>query len=271
MAKEPTRVIVAGATGWAGSALARGIARSDDLRLVAAVGRTDAGKRLGDVLRDGAARLDAPVHASAAAALASPCDVFVDYTHAASAKAHVLAALAAGAHVVVGTSGLTGPDYDEIDALARSRNRGVLACGNFALTVVLLHRFAEMAAKYVPDVEILDYASAGKPDAPSGTARELAHRVGRVRRPATTKPVAEIQGAREARGTNLDGVQVLSLRSPGFVLGVEAIFGLPGQRLHLKHEAGDSAEPYVDGALLAIRRVHTLVGVHRGLDRVMDL
>jgi 4-hydroxy-tetrahydrodipicolinate reductase len=270
MTKEALRVVVAGATGWAGSALARGIARSDDLRVVAAIGRKDAGKRLGDVLGD--ERLDATIHPTAGGALAAaPCDVFVEYTKAGSAKQHVLAALAAGAHVVVGTSGLTGADYDEIDAVARTRGRGVLACGNFALTVVLLHRFAEMAAKYVPDVEILDYASAGKPDAPSGTARELALRVGRVRRPATTRPIDEIQGPREARGTNLDGVQVLSLRSPGYVLGVEAVFGLPGQRLHLRHEAGESAEPYVEGALLAIRRVHTLVGVHRGLDSVMDL
>lgn len=267
--RGPLRVIVAGATGWAGSALARGIAETDDLRLVACVARAHAGKRLGDVLED--ERLDAIVYPTAAQALAVPCDVFVEYTKAGSAKGHILAALAAGAHVVVGTSGLTGADYDEIDAVARSRQRGVLACGNFALTVVLLHRFAELAAKYIPDVEILDYASAGKPDAPSGTARELAHRLGQVRRPATTKPIDEIQGAREARGANLDGVQVLSLRSPGFVLGVEAIFGLPGQRLHLRHEAGASAEPYVDGALLAVRRVHTLVGVHRGLDRVMDL
>jgi 4-hydroxy-tetrahydrodipicolinate reductase len=66
-------------------------------------------------------------------------------------------------------------------------------------------------------------------------------------------------------------VQVHAVRLPGFVLGIEVVFGMRDQRLHIRHEAGGSAEPYVDGALLAIRRVHTLVGVVRGLDRVMNL
>ena len=263
------RVCLAGATGWAGSELSRGILRTPDVSLVAAVSRRHAGKAVGDVL--GEPRLTAPIFASAAEALTNGCDVFVEYTKPDTAKANILAALDRGAHVVVGTSGLTEADFAEIDIAARLQSRGVLACGNFALTVVLLQRFAEMAARLIPQWEILDYAHDDKRDAPSGTARELAARLSRVRPPVTTVPVDETVGPREARGATLAGSQIHSIRLPGFVISAEVIFGMPDQKLTIRHDSGSSAVPYVDGALLAIRRVATLVGVHRGLDTVLDL
>jgi 4-hydroxy-tetrahydrodipicolinate reductase len=262
-------VCVAGATGWAGSELARAIAKTEDLALVAAVSRSHAGKLLGDVLGD--ARITARVYASAAEALGAGCDVFVEYTRPDAAKANILAALAHGAHVVVGTSGLTDADYAEIDAIARSRGRAVLACGNFALTVVLLQKFAEAAARIIPQWEIIDYSHDDKPDAPSGTARELAHRLSKVRAPSPTIPVASTVGPRETRGATVAGSQVHSIRLPGYVISAEIVFGMPDQRLSIRHDSGTTARPYVDGALLAIRKVGTLTGLHRGLDAVLDL
>lgn len=263
------KVCLAGATGWAGSALARGIAGASDLELVAAVSRNNAGHDLGKVL--GEPGLSCPIFASASEALAQHCDVFVDYTKPDVAKANILTALARDAHVVVGTSGLTDADFAEIDRVARERQRGVLACGNFALTVVLLQKFAEIAARYIPQWEILDYAHDDKPDAPSGTARELATRLAQVRVPEPTIPVATTTGLRDARGATLAGTQVHSIRLPGYVISAEVIFGMPDQRLSIRHDSGGSARPYVDGALLAIRKVSTLLGVHRGLDTVLDL
>lgn len=193
-----TTICLAGATGWAGSELARGLAGTDDLSLVAAVSRTHAGRDLGEVL--GEPNLACPVYASAEEALAHSCDVFVEYTKPDVAKANTLAALEHGAHVVVGTSGLSDEDYAEIDAVARRQGRGVLACGNFALTVVLLQKFAEAAARLIPQWEIFDYAHDNKIDAPSGTVRELAARLARVRAPEPTVPVDRTVGEREARG-----------------------------------------------------------------------
>lgn len=264
-----TRLCLAGATGWAGSELARAIARLDDLAIVSAVSRTHAGRVLGDVLATPA--LTAPVHASAAAALATPCDVFVEYTKPDTARGNILLALEHGAHVVVGTSGLTADDFAEIDAVARARQRGVLACGNFALTAVLLQRFAETAAKLIPQWEIVDYASDAKVDAPSGTARELASRLAAIRQPELTVPLDDTVGPREARGATVSGSQIHSVRLPGYVISAEVIFGMPDQRLSIRHDSGSGARPYVDGALIAIRKVSTLVGVHRGLDSVLDL
>jgi 4-hydroxy-tetrahydrodipicolinate reductase len=263
------RVCLAGATGWAGSELARSIARTPDLTLVAAVSRTHAGRGLGGVL--GEPRLNCSVYASAMEGLANPCDVFVEYTKPDSAKTNILTALERGAHVVVGTSGLTDGDFADIDVVARKQHRGVLACGNFALTAVLLQRFAEVAAKFIPQWEIIDYAHDDKVDAPSGTTRELAARLLKVREPEPTVPVDRSVGPREARGATVSASQIHSVRLPGYVISAEVIFGMPDQRLTIRHDSGSSARPYVDGALLAIRKVSTLVGLHRGLDSVMDL
>lgn len=263
------KLCLAGATGWAGSDLARSIASTNDISLVSAISRTHSGKILGDVLTE--PRLTCGIYASVEEALTNPCDVLVDYTKPGIARHNILAGLDRGAHVVVGTSGLTEEDFAEIDGVARRQNRGVLACGNFALTVVLMQRFAEIAAKYIPHREIIDYAHDTKVDAPSGTARELAFRLSRIGDAAVTVPLDDMVGPKDARGATVSGTQVHAIRLPGYVLSTEVIFGMPDQKLIIRHESGSSARPYVDGALLAIRNVSNLVGLHRGLDTVMGL
>jgi 4-hydroxy-tetrahydrodipicolinate reductase len=262
------KVCLAGATGWAGSSLAAGVYNADDMKLVGAVSRTYAGRSLGDALDIPA--LSLPVSSSAKEALKTPCDVFVDYTKPDVAKKNILHALEAGAHVVVGTSGLADEDYVEIEEVAQSSGCGVLAVGNFALTVVLLQKFAEIAAAHIPHWEIIDYANSGKIDAPSGTVRELSHRLGQIRESVLDVPIEETQGVQETRGARLNGSQVHAIRLPGHVIGAEVIFGMPDQKLILRHEAGASSQPYVDGALLAIRKVGTFTGLKRGLDSVME-
>ncbi len=264
-----TRICLAGATGWAGSALARAIARTSDLAVVAAVSRTHAGRVLGDIL--GEPRLRCGIYANASEALAIPCDVFFEFTKPDVAKSNVLAALQHGVHAVVGTSGLSDADYAEIAALAEERKRGVLAVGNFALTVVLLQKFAEIAARYIPQWEIIDYASDAKVDAPSGTVLELAHRLSAVRPSELTVPLEQTQGIAASRGARLNDSQVHALRLPSYTISAEIIFAMPDQRLSLRHDSGTGAQPYVDGSLLAIRKVSALTGLHRGLDSVLDM
>jgi 4-hydroxy-tetrahydrodipicolinate reductase len=261
------KICVAGATGWAGSELSRGIFDAVDMELVAAISRSNAGKTLDEAI--GIEGFTTPIFGTVGDALKTSPDVFVEYTKPDIAKFHISSALKSGAHVVVGTSGLSSEDYDEINKVAKEVNRGVLAVGNFALTVVLLQKFAEMAAKYIPHWEIIDYAHSDKKDAPSGTARELANRLSNIQEARIEVPLDKIDGLKESRGARLQGTQVHSVRLPGYVISIDAIFGMPGQKLILRHESGSSAEPYVKGALLAIREVGKLVGVHRGLDSVM--
>ena len=267
-----TRIVLAGATGWVGRALVPAIAQAGDLSLVGAVARKAAGSDAGEAV--GTGRVGVIVNATLGEALATPCDVVIDYTKPDVVKHHVMQALAHGCHVVIGTSGLSADDYARIDTAARTQNRGVLAAGNFSITATLLKLFALEAARHVPDVEIVDYAAPGKPDTPSGTARELAELLGQSRRPATSKPVAELSGVRETRGGPIGSptpVQVHSLRLPSFVLSCEAVFGADNERLVIRHDAGASPMPYVAGTLLAARAVGSFVGLRRGLEAVMGL
>jgi len=260
-------VCLAGATGWAGSELARGISNTQDLNLIAGISRSHAGEALEDVIQ--VQDLTTPIFGNVEDALETNPDIFVEFTKPDVAKHHILSALKNGAHVVVGTSGLNNDDYKEIDAAALSADRGVLAVGNFALTVVLLQKFAEIAARYIPNWEIIDYAHAGKVDVPSGTVRELANRLSSVGESQLDIPLESVNGPVETRGARMQGTQVHAIRLPGYVISLDAIFGMPDQKLILRHESGSSAVPYVDGALLAIRKVSGLVGLHRGLDSVM--
>jgi len=265
------RIILAGATGRIGKPLSAAIAAAPDLELVAGVSRTAAGRDLGEAL--GGAPSGVPVFASVAEAVAVPADVVIDYTAHDVVKAATLAAVAAGLHVVVGTAGLTAKDYDEIDAVARAKSVGVLAAGNFAITAILLKRFTLEAAKYIADVELIEYCPADRRDAPSGTARELAEELAQVRQPATSWPVAEMVGATATRGGGFgEGrteVRLHALRLPSFLLAVESVFGAADERLTIRHDAGESATPYIAGTLLAARKVPGWVGVQRGLEAVM--
>jgi 4-hydroxy-tetrahydrodipicolinate reductase len=247
------RVCVAGVTGWTGRPVAGAIEAADDLELVAGVARSD------------------PEHFStvAEALEALPADVLVDYTHAESVGPNVRVALERGVGVVVGSSGLTAEDYAAIDTLARERGVGVIAAGNFSLSAALVLRFALEAAEHFDFWEVIDYASAGKEDAPSGTARELAERLAAVHRPALGVSLADVLGAPNARGATVAGTQVHSLRLPGFVVSTQVVFASGGERLTLRHDAGPTPEPYVAGTLLAIRSVPGRVGLTRGLDRLL--
>ena len=260
------RVCVAGATGWTGRAVARGVLEAPDLALGSAVGRSAAGRDLGAALGD--EPLGVPVHASVGEAL-DGIDVLVDYTSATAVKANVLAAIRAGVAVVIGSSGLTAEDFAEIDSAARERSVGVVASGNFSLTAAMCQAAAVLVARHLPQWEVIDYASATKPDVPSGTARELAERLAEVREPALGRPLDELHGPREARGAGVGGTRVHSVRLPSFVVSTEVVFGLPDERLTIRHDAGGSAEPYVAGTLMAVRRAPGLVGVTRGLDALL--
>jgi 4-hydroxy-tetrahydrodipicolinate reductase len=239
------------------------------MTLTGAVSRSAAGKDFASMI-PGLGTVVGVIAGSVAEALDTPADVLVDYTKADVVKENVMAAIEKGVHVVIGSSGLTDADFAEIDRAAREHRVGVIAAGNFAITAVLLQRFACEAAKYLSQWEVIDYASDKKPDAPSGTVRELAYRLSEVRKPERTVPVEDTLGERATRGAAINGIQVHSIRLPGYVIGVEAIFGAKEERLTLRHDAGAGAEPYIAGTLLAIRKVAEHIGLVRGLDRIMD-
>jgi 4-hydroxy-tetrahydrodipicolinate reductase len=251
-------ICVAGATGWTGSAVVQGVVDADDLALRSAVARSAAGREVGG----------APVFGSVREAL-DGVEVLIDYTSHLVVKDNLLAAIEHGVATVVGTSGLSADDYAEIDSAARERGVGVVAAGNFSLTAAMAQAAALLAARHLPHWEIVDYASATKPDVPSGTARELAERLAEVRRPVLGRSLADTDGPREARGATVGGAQIHSVRLPSFVVSTEVVFALPDERLSIRHDAGGSPAPYVAGTLLAARAVPGTVGLTRGLDSLL--
>jgi 4-hydroxy-tetrahydrodipicolinate reductase len=262
----PISVCVAGATGWTGQAVAEAIRDATDLELRSAVSRSAAGRDLGEVW--GGAAMGVPVYSQAVEALAG-VDVLVDYTSHDAVRANTLSAIEHGVHVVIGSSGLTADDFADIDRAARNAGVGVFAAGNFSLTATLAAMTAMLAAKHLPSWEIIDYAEEGKPDAPSGTSRELAERLAEIARPVVQRPVAETAGPIEARGATVAGTQIHSIRLPGFTLSTEIVFGLPDERLVIRHDSGTSPSPYVAGTLLAVRAVPRLTGLVRGLSALL--
>ena len=184
-------------------------------------------------------------------------------------KPNTLEAIEAGVAVVIGSSGLSASDFEEIDAAARARGLGVVASGNFSITAAMCQATALLTARHLAHWEIIDYASATKPDVPSGTSGELAERLEEVRRPEPGYPIQELEGPQEARGATVGGTQIHSVRLPGFVVSTEIVFGLANERLVIRHDAGGTPEPYVEGTLLAVRKVREVVGVIRGLDTLL--
>ncbi|MGY1698012.1 MULTISPECIES: 4-hydroxy-tetrahydrodipicolinate reductase [unclassified Geodermatophilus] len=261
------RVCFAGATGWTAPPILAAIDAADDLTLTAGVARSAAGRPLSEVT---ASPSDGRVYGSVDDALAAEqVDVLVDYTSPAAVAGHVQAAVRAGVHAVVGTSGLTGDDLAGLDRMARDAGVGVVAAGNFSVVAAVLAHAAAVAAGTLSHWEVIDYAGAGKPDVPSGTAREVAELLAEVRRPASAVPLADLHGPVEARGAEISGTRVHSVRLPGFVVSTEVVFGGAGERLVVRHDAGDSPDVYVEGTLLAVRRVAEVPGLRRGLGSLL--
>ena len=257
------RVGVVGATGRMGREVCRAVAADPDLSLVAAVSHSSPGSSLADAIgldgEAGAVVLVEGLDDMGAAEI----DVLVDFTSAAYAPDHVAWGIANGVHVVVGTTGF------EIDPGWSEASVGVVVAPNFAIGAVLLMRFAEQAARHLPSAEVIELHHEGKADAPSGTAQHTARRIAAAR---GTRHLAATAGeiVTGARGADVDGVRVHSVRLPGLLAHEEVIFGGDGQILTLRHDSTDRTS-FMPGVLLAIKAAPTRPGLTVGLEPLLDL
>ena len=263
------KVCIAGTTGWTGSVVARHLLASPEFDVVGAIARQTAGRDLGEVLGLAANGLIIRRTLDEVCAGGVQPDVLVDYTDPASVKLRTFEALGRGIRVVIGTSGLTAADYVEIERAASAAGLGVVAAGNFSITAALAKHFSLLAARHLRSWEIIDYAGAAKVDAPSGTTRELAEAMGDVAESELAVAIDQTHGPAEARGATIGGTQVHSVRLPGFIIAFETLFGLPDERLTIRHDAGSGAEPYAAGTLLAVTKVMEITGLVRGLDQLL--
>jgi 4-hydroxy-tetrahydrodipicolinate reductase len=262
------KICLAGITGKVGQCLAETIASTTGLELVSAVSRKHAGKNVRDVINNFNSNI--LISSSVEEALKNnKVDVLIDYTSAEIVKKNVLTALEFNTNVVIGTSGLSDDDYIEIEKLALQKQLGVIAAGNFSLTATLLQHLAQFVAQLIPSWEIIDYAPATKIDSPSGTTKELTYLLKKFSNPIISNKLESTHNISGSRGAILNGSHIHSIRIPGYLSGIEIQFGLNGEKLILKHEAIDST-PYVDGTLLAVRKVRFIKGLCRSLGSLMQ-
>ena len=197
--------------------------------------------------------------------------VLVDFTKPAEALHIALAAVAAGASPVVGTTGIPADGIDKLETACKDKGLGGIVAPNFAVGAVLMMYLADLAAPHFDAAEIIELHHAGKLDAPSGTALSTARRLAAHRK---DRPFAHRKAEKETlagtRGGEEGNVAVHSVRLPGFVADQEVIFGLAGQTLTIAHRT-TSREAYVPGVLLAIRKVTSEPRFYRGLDELLGL
>lgn len=199
-------------------------------------------------------------------------DVLVDFTSAKSAPSNLKAAIARDVDCVLGTTGIPLSELEEIASECKG-STSLFFAPNFTTGAVLMMQFAKLAAPYFPQAEVIEYHHCNKLDAPSGTAVQTARLISSARNTSDTNAPGsetEIEGCEGARGANVEGVPVHSIRSDGFVANQEVVFGSLGQSLSIKHESWDRTS-YMPGVLLGIRESANLRGLVVGLDALMGL
>lgn len=243
------KVGVIGARGKMGSAACAAVDAADDLELRARVDADDSLEALSGV------------------------DVAVDFTSPAAVMDNVAWCISAGIHVVVGTSGFTEERLESIrQQLESAEGVGLLVVPNFSVGAVLMMRFAAEAARFYESVEIVELHHPTKSDAPSGTARRTAEMVAAARAEAGLAPIpdASLDVADGARGADISGIAVHSVRLRGLVAHQEVLFGAPGETLTIRHDSLDR-ESFMPGVLAAVRAVGERPGLTVGLEEILGL
>ncbi len=274
MSEEVIRVAVSGAAGRMGREVVKAVHAAQGLLLVAAIDHHQLGADAGSQAGIGEINVRIGDNLEAELKRTQP-HVLVDFTLPNSVLGNLRTAIALGVSPVVGTTGLTKDDLAGLDAEAQAKGIGLFVAPNFALGAVLLMQFAAQAAKYFPDVEIIELHHDCKLDSPSGTALLTAQKIDAARKQANVVAlpvpdglVEKAPGARGARDAVTGDIPVHSVRLPGFVAHQEVIFGGQGQILTLRHDSIDRGS-FMPGVVLAVRKVRSLQGLIVGLENLL--
>ena len=262
-----TTVIVNGACGRMGQAVLKAVQEADGLELVGAVdikGGADTGSLVGLPANGILVETDL----EALLARKKP-EVMVDFTRPDVVFGNVMTALAHKTSPVVGTTGLSDEQKAEIAKAAEANDTPAFIAPNFAIGAVLLMVMSRQAAKYMPDVEIIELHHDKKLDAPSGTAIQTAAMIAEVRKAHKQGNPDEFEKLEGARGADYEGMHIHSVRLPGYVAHQEVIFGGLGQTLTIRHDSMNR-ESFMPGVVLAAKKVRSLKGLTVGLDKLLD-
>lgn len=250
MMNTPIRVGVLGAKGRMGATACAAVVEASDCELVSAL---DVGDDLADLV-------------------AARAQVVVDFTRPEVVMENLQFLIANNIHAVVGTTGFDSQRLETLENLLKESNSNILIAPNFGLAAVLMMQFAKQATPYFESVEIVELHHPRKADAPSGTARRTAELIGQARTDHNLAPMpdATSDSLPGARGADVDGVKIHSVRLQGLLAHQEVIFGGPGESLILRHDSYDR-ESFMPGVLLGIRKIGDTNGLTVGLESMLGL
>jgi 4-hydroxy-tetrahydrodipicolinate reductase len=263
------RVGVIGAFGRMGREVSRAVVEDPECVLVAAVDVNGCGESVGALI--GHSDVKVPISDELDALTDAEVDVAIDFTHPEAVMDDVRWCVRHAVHVVVGTTGITSANLDEIRGLIEEEGNesNVFVAPNFAIGAVLMMRFAAAASKFMPSVEIIELHHSKKADAPSGTAMKTAEEIAKARAEGGEQAASK-ELAPGARGGEVAGIHIHSVRLPGLVAHQEVILGGPGQSLTIRHDSYDR-ESFMPGVLLAVKNITKHPGLTYGLENLLEL
>jgi 4-hydroxy-tetrahydrodipicolinate reductase len=272
--RSPIPVVVNGAAGKMGREVIKAVARAEDMMLVGAVDRdlSVRGEDAGEVA--GCGPVEVPILDDLQSVLVLATQervqgVMVDFTHPDGVYENTRSAIAYGVRPVVGTTGLTSKQIQELSEFAEKASTGCLIIPNFSIGMVLLQQAAVQASRYFDHVEIIELHHNQKADAPSGTAIKTAELLSEFGKPFNPPLVTEKETLAGARGGLMgENIRIHSVRLPGLIAHQEVIFGAPGEIYTLRHDTADRS-CYMPGVLLAIRKVTELKSLVYGLEKIL--
>lgn len=264
---DKTRVIVAGALGRMGRETVKAILQDEELLLVAAVDTKARGETVSDITGIKGPLMNIENDLELAIDEAKP-QVLVDFTNPQAVFNNVRCALVKGVTCVVGTTGLNDMELNQLDKLAKEKEVGVAVVPNFAIGAVLMMKFAQEAAQYFPDVEIIELHHDKKMDAPSGTAIKTAELINKTRSQRPPRNIREMEKITGCRGGDLGQIRIHSVRLPGFVAHQEVIFGGIGQSLTIRHDSYDRIG-FMPGVTMVIKRMLNKKGLIYGMEKLL--
>ena len=243
------RVAVLGAKGKVGETMVKAVVDAEDLTFTVGVDADDPMSELVD----------------------SRTDVVIDFTHPSVVMDNLKFVIDNGIHAVVGTTGFTDERISQVQEwLSAKPDVAVIIAPNFAIGAVLSMHFAQQAAKFFESVEVIELHHPHKADAPSGTAARTARLIAEARKGLPPNPDATSTGLEGARGADVDGIPVHSVRLAGLVAHQEVLFGTQGETLTIRHDSIDRTS-FVPGVLLAVRKVAERPGLTVGIEPLLDL
>lgn len=261
------RVIIAGPRGRMGEEAVKMVMDTPGFELVAALDRKHGGETLSNIGFKGS---DAPIYTDVRDCFADQAaDVLIDLTTPEFGYIHTKAALEHGIRPVVGTTGFTDEQLQELKELAESKELGCIIAPNFAIGAVLMMKFSQLAAKYFGDVEIIELHHDKKLDAPSGTAVKTAQMINDVREPKQQGHPEEKETIPGARGAEMNGMHIHSVRLPGLIAHQQVLFGADGETLTIRHDSYNRTS-FMSGVKVCVETVMKTKTLVYGLENILD-